>query len=310
MDTLILKTNINNDITEKGMIKVKELLNSISFPFEYKIVNSSFKYTSLPFTGASEEVRSGYMVSPNEIYLEAKKLNNGFSYDLATLIFNPNFITPKPTNPVCNGDVMQIPNDWFAEDINAFVLYFLHELCHHRFWATKRYDTTHDFYTSEFKQMSDGFIKYYLHLLSQMKPEAKQKQINNDLPIVYLKRAYGDNKQQLGDLTFGNFKCKTMELSWRNNQRNISNIPKGKHLMKWTFSPRFGRFTYEIFVAGRNGIRIHSASWYSQLNGCIALGTHYGDLNRDNHADILNSRITVKKFEELLNKRDAWLIIE
>lgn len=106
------------------------------------------------------------------------------------------------------------------------------------------------------------------------------------------------------------FTAKTMELSFKGNQRNISAIPKGKYTCKWTFSPKFMRYTYEVLnVPNRSGIRIHSASWFSSLQGCIALGSHFTDLNKDAHADLANSRDTIKAFEQFMNGKDFILEI-
>jgi hypothetical protein len=130
------------------------------------------------------------------------------------------------------------------------------------------------------------------------------------IPVVTLKRAYSDDKQQLGDLSIDGFKCKTMELSYKNNAKNISAIPKGIYTCKWTFSPRFMRYTYEVMkVPNRTGIRIHSVSWFYSLQGCIGLGKSYGDLNGDKHADLIDSRKTIAEFEKFMNKKDFILEI-
>jgi len=322
MKILTLKSRLTNDVVERGMEIVKQKLDSISFPHDITIKETRFKFSSMPFVGASKEVASGIRVSPQEIFLEGKKHGN---YDLVALVFNEVFIAPQPTNPVNDGEVMQIPSNWYGvSHTDVFVQYFLHELCHHRFWATKGVDITHDFYTSKYSQLSDGLVRWYLHLLSKMKPS--KSIIEPILPPVtlvtpvppvsselelFLTRKHGDLKQQLGDLTVGAFSFKTMELSYKGNRRNISSIPTGRYQMKWTFSPRFMKYTYEIMnVPNRSGIRIHSANWYSQLNGCIALGTHYSDLNRDSHADIVNSSVSVNKMNAILNKRNCYITIQ
>ena len=70
------------------------------------------------------------------------------------------------------------------------------------------------------------------------------------------------------------------------------------------------KYTYEIQnVPGRSGIRFHSANYYYQLNGCIALGDRLLDINSDGKLDIANSRITITKFEEIMGKKPFKLVI-
>ena len=130
-------------------------------------------------------------------------------------------------------------------------------------------------------------------------------------PTVIITRTKDTGKQTLGELNFEDFYCLTLERAWKDNKPNISCISKGQYELKWTFSPKFMRYMYEIIkVPKRKGIRIHSVNYFFDLLGCIALGNGYKDLNKDGELDIINSRITVKKFETLLNKRDAILIIQ
>jgi len=99
----------------------------------------------------------------------------------------------------------------------------------------------------------------------------------------------------------------TGELPWRENLPNVSCIPAGLYIAKWTWSARFGRRMYEIGpVAGRFGIRIHSANlcgdtskgFRSHLNGCIAFGEHIGVMGKQKA--ILVSRPAVREFERIM----------
>lgn len=128
--------------------------------------------------------------------------------------------------------------------------------------------------------------------------------------LVTLKRFSDDGKQALGDLSYGSFNCKTLERSYKNNQPNISAIPTGVYEVKWTFSPRFMRYTYEVQnVPNRSGIRLHASNYWFSLNGCIALGDSYGNLNGDKQADLLNSKKTLTQFEQIMGKKPFTLII-
>jgi len=130
-------------------------------------------------------------------------------------------------------------------------------------------------------------------------------------PTVTIARFSDDGVQTLGDLTYKDFHCKTLERPWKNNQRNISCIPKGTYKVKWTFKlGKFG-YCYEIQnVPNRAGILIHSGNYFYDVEGCILLGTGYNDLNHDKFTDIINSKITVQAFNNLMGKKDFTLIIK
>lgn len=131
---------------------------------------------------------------------------------------------------------------------------------------------------------------------------------------VTLTRNKDNGTETVGTLTASigttSFSCKTLELPWRDNQKNISSIPKGTYDVIYSFSPKFMKYTYEILgVPNRSGIRIHSANFVSQLNGCVALGNALQDINSDGQLDVINSRITISAFETLMNKKPFKLNI-
>lgn len=108
----------------------------------------------------------------------------------------------------------------------------------------------------------------------------------------------------------------TGELPDRNNACNISCIPSGTYLCKWTYSPAFKRMMYLVTkVNGRSGIRIHSANlmgdrrkgFKCHLYGCIALGNRIGTLG--GQKAILVSRPAVRRFEKWANEEDFELWI-
>jgi hypothetical protein len=136
---------------------------------------------------------------------------------------------------------------------------------------------------------------------------------------VFLNRETKEDKQTLGLITIPDpddeqnilFQCLTLELPWLNNSNEISCIPIGIYKVVWTYSNKFKKYTYEVLgVLNRAGIRIHSANTYKQIEGCIVLGTDYRDIDNDQVVDILNSRNTVKEFEDILERKSFWLSIQ
>lgn len=96
------------------------------------------------------------------------------------------------------------------------------------------------------------------------------------------------------------FECKTLELPWLNNQRNISCIPEGKYHAQKHISPKFGKSIWITDVPDRSEILIHVGNYKSDLLGCIAVGEAFKDINEDGNLDVINSRKTIESLHDLL----------
>ena len=106
------------------------------------------------------------------------------------------------------------------------------------------------------------------------------------------------------------FECVTLEKAWKDNKNNISCIPAGVYSVMKTYSNRFKKPLYLIDeVPGRSGVRIHPANFASQLQGCIALGSHFADIDSDGIKDVVNSRDTQEKFDMVMDNRPFKLEI-
>ena len=71
--------------------------------------------------------------------------------------------------------------------------------------------------------------------------------------------------------------CVTLELPWKNNKEDISCIPKGKYMCCLRQSGKHGK-TYEVKnVKGRTHILFHIGNYLSKTEGCILLGSEFGD---------------------------------
>lgn len=134
-----------------------------------------------------------------------------------------------------------------------------------------------------------------------------------DVKILRMRR---NDQGTSGILLIDNLQyCFTLELPWRENRRSISCIPAGKYNCEIRRSPRFGDTYWVKDVPDRQWILIHSGNWAgdvdkgyrSHVNGCILLGQSIGFL--DNQTAVLNSRITVKKFMNVLNYKKFKLQI-
>lgn len=139
------------------------------------------------------------------------------------------------------------------------------------------------------------------------------------MPIRKLKEAHllrliETEKQTLGALVAQAsrevFTCRTLELPHRNNEPNISCIPALEYECRWTLSPKFKLYTYEVLdVPNRSGIRLHPLTFFPQTRGCIGLGDSHKDIDIDGELDLIHSGQTLKRFEEIMGHEDFWLII-
>lgn len=65
--------------------------------------------------------------------------------------------------------------------------------------------------------------------------------------------------------------CYTIELPWRNNERQVSCIPEGKYELKKRYTPRFGKHLILLAVPNRSFILLHAANdALKEIKGCIA----------------------------------------
>lgn len=142
-----------------------------------------------------------------------------------------------------------------------------------------------------------------------------EKSLPNELEVS-LTRLHDTGNSIIGALTVIEkgrliFSCKTLELSWKDNQNRISAIPTGTYAVKMTYSPRFKKDLYLLEnVPDRAGVRIHSANFASQLHGCIALGSDTKDINADGQLDIIHSGRTMAEFESLMKGKPFTLTIK
>lgn len=99
----------------------------------------------------------------------------------------------------------------------------------------------------------------------------------------------------------------TLELPDKNNQRQISCIPKGTYPCKIVNSPKFGQVYGVLEVPNRANILIHAGNYggdvekgyRSDILGCILLGKGRGTLN--NQPVVVNSKVALKEFMSALN---------
>lgn len=124
---------------------------------------------------------------------------------------------------------------------------------------------------------------------------------------VEIYRFFSDNNQTSGvcivkDVNdFPLFTALSLERGSRDNKKGVSCVPSGKYIIKYEYSNKFDCNLWELKgVPNRSECKFHSANFWNQLNGCIALGQTYKEIDKDSYKDLTNSKSTMKAFEEVL----------
>lgn len=125
------------------------------------------------------------------------------------------------------------------------------------------------------------------------------------LKRIALRPTYTIGKLYIDDAYF----CDTLEDTVRdinksgkfdNGEQKIKGktaIPYGIYEIKWTYSPRFKKYTPQLMnVPSFEGIRVHAGNTSADTEGCLILGEN------KQVGKVLNSRATINKFYPIIKK--------
>ena len=135
---------------------------------------------------------------------------------------------------------------------------------------------------------------------------------------VIIQRYWSDKAQSLGTMTLLDnelnpiFASISLERGWLDNKPNESSVPAGEYDCVLEYSPRFKKDLWELKnVPNRSECKFHASNYWSQLNGCIALGYTAENIGRDFRLDVTNSGDTMDAFHRLLrNEKQIKVIIQ
>src|ERR1700733_11962763 len=104
--------------------------------------------------------------------------------------------------------------------------------------------------------------------------------------------------------------CVTCELPWEDNAPQISCIPAATYHCVRHVSAKFPKGnTWEITnVPGRTGILIHNSNDVAELEGCVAVGSSFGEIA--GLPAVLNSLDTLTMLNQKLGEGFALTILE
>ena len=125
------------------------------------------------------------------------------------------------------------------------------------------------------------------------------------LKRIALRPTYTIGKLNIDDVYF----CDTIEDTVRdlnkngkfdNGEKKVHSktaIPYGTYEIKWTYSPRFKKYTPQLMnVPSFEGIRVHAGNTSADTEGCLILGEN------KQVGKVLNSRATINKFYPIIKK--------
>lgn len=125
------------------------------------------------------------------------------------------------------------------------------------------------------------------------------------LKRIALRPTYTIGKLYIDDVYF----CDTIEDTVRdlnkngkfdNGEKKVHSktaIPYGIYEIKWTYSPRFKKYTPQLMnVPSFEGIRIHAGNTSTDTEGCLILGKN------KQVGKVLNSRATINKFYPIIKE--------
>lgn len=112
---------------------------------------------------------------------------------------------------------------------------------------------------------------------------------------LLITRLSDDGIQTLGEFNVigYSFSGKTMELPYKDNQHEISCIPKGIYFVEKRYSTTHGYHFHVKDVPNRDMILIHEGNYHFNYKGCIGVGKAFMDLNKDGLMDITETKSTL-----------------
>lgn len=134
-------------------------------------------------------------------------------------------------------------------------------------------------------------------VIERFKTQLSEKQNNGIMFIV-------DGNNRIS------FKCFTLELPDKGNANKVSCIPAGCYDVTKRNSPKYGDHFHVTNVSGRSYILIHQGNYYTQIEGCILVGTDLVDINGDGILDVTNSVNTMKQLNSKMPKSFKLTIME
>lgn len=120
------------------------------------------------------------------------------------------------------------------------------------------------------------------------------------LDRLVITRLVDNGKQTLGRAVFYKgldklFEFVTLELAWKDNQKNISCIPAGEYAVIKRHSPQHNEHFHITNVKDRSYVLFHVGNFVSDTQGCVLIGKDFADINKDGLLDVTSSKATLER---------------
>jgi Family of unknown function (DUF5675) len=129
-------------------------------------------------------------------------------------------------------------------------------------------------------------------------------------PVLTLQRLHRDSYATYGQITDADGKrlCVTLERPWLDDKPDVSSIPAGMFPATRRLSPRFGYDVYELSeVPGRQAIEMHRGNVVADSEGCILLGSAFGDVG--GHHGITGSADAFERFMDTMHAAPVFTLV-
>ena len=101
----------------------------------------------------------------------------------------------------------------------------------------------------------------------------------------------------------------TLELPFRNNEKQKSCILSAFYTVEPRTSPKYGKHLLVNGTAPRELILMHQGNYPKDTEGCILIGTDFGDIDKDGKLEITSSRQAMRKLVELVDEPAELIIL-
>lgn len=95
----------------------------------------------------------------------------------------------------------------------------------------------------------------------------------------------------------------TLELPWRNNEKNVSCIPEGVYTINPRKSDKYGKHFIINNVPNRSYILLHHGNYSSDTSGCILVGTEFKNLDNEKELEVANSKKAMETLTTMIGER-------